>query len=111
MALIATPLQSREMLGVARLIADPDNETAEFACMVRSDLKGHGLGYRLMAELLDYARKRGLKTVFGDVLRMNTTMIQMAKELGFVVKTGEGPDVVRVSIDVSSPPESVITRR
>jgi len=49
--------------------------------------------------------------VFGDVLRMNTTMIQTARELGFVVKAGEGPDVVRVSIDVSSPTESVITRR
>ena len=111
MALIATPLQSREMLGVARLIADPDNETAEFACMVRSDLKGHGLGYRLMAELLDYARKRRLKTVFGDVLRMNTTMIQMAQELGFVVKAGEEPGVVRVSIDLSSPAPSVVTQR
>jgi hypothetical protein len=49
--------------------------------------------------------------VFGDVLRMNTTMIQMAKELGLVVKAGEGPNVVRVSIDVSSPTESVTTRR
>jgi acetyltransferase len=64
-----------------------------------------------MAELLDYARKRGLKTVFGDVLRMNTTMIQMAQELGFVVKAGEEPGVVRVSIDLSSPAPSVVTQR
>ena len=33
-----------ETLGVVRAIADPDNVTAEFAIIVRSDLKGKGLG-------------------------------------------------------------------
>ena len=50
------------MLGVARLIGDPENENAEFAVMVRSDLKGRGVGFLLMSELIAYARKRGLKT-------------------------------------------------
>ena len=83
--------------GVVRLICDPNNESGEYAVMVRSDLKGQGLGYRLMTEILDYARARGLQTVFGDVLHENTTMIQMARQLGAEVKAGETPDLVKVT--------------
>jgi acetyltransferase len=36
------------MLGVARLHDNADNISAEFAILVRSDLKTHGLGWQLM---------------------------------------------------------------
>jgi acetyltransferase len=100
MALVATPAdQSPEILGVARLAADPDNERAEYAVMVRSDLKGHGIGYRLMQALLDYARKRGIKVIFGEVLRENGPMLQMVHELGFAtVVDDDDPAVLKVSI-------------
>ena len=107
MALVATSLNSTsEILAVARLIGDPDNERAEFAVFVRSDLKGRGLGYALMTEILAYARKRGLQTVFGDVLRENTTMLQMAKELGFVLKPSASPETVEVTLDLTAPPRN-----
>ena len=107
MALIATSLDPLgEMLGVSRLIADPDNDRAEFAVFVRSDLKGRGLGYALMTELLAYARKRGLRTIFGDVLRENSTMLQMAKELGFVMKPSPNPETVEISLDLAAPPRN-----
>ena len=60
-----------EIFGVARLVGDPENENAEFAVMVRSDLKGRGLGFKLMSELVAYARTRGLKQLFSEVLREN----------------------------------------
>ena len=44
-----------DILGVARLIADPNDQRAEFAVMVRSDWHGRGLGYKLMQTLLVYA--------------------------------------------------------
>ena len=101
MALVATSLDPPgDILGVARVIGDPDNERAEFAVFVRSDLKGRGLGYKLMTEILAYARKRGLKTVFGDVLWENATMLKMAKELGFVIKAGPSPETVEVTLDL-----------
>ena len=83
MALVALTPENQEICGVVRLVADPDNQAAEFAVMVRSDLKGVGLGYRLMTIILDYARARGIRRVFGDVLRENTAMLQVAKEMGF----------------------------
>lgn len=115
MALVAVatdPETARDaVLGVARFIADPDFETAEYAIMVRSDQKGRGLGYELMTELIAYARSRGLKTLHGDVLRENVTMLQMAEELGFVRTDTDAPEVVRVTIDLANlkPPQPART--
>jgi RimJ/RimL family protein N-acetyltransferase len=83
MAFIAIDESDGSMLGVVRLHDDPDGKGAEFAVIVRSTLKGHGLGYLLMKHMLDYARQKGLKTVHGEVLAENTTMLKMAEELGF----------------------------
>ena len=85
------------------MIGDPENERAEFAVMVRSDLKGRGLGFPLMRELLAYARKRGLSTLFGEVLRENTTMLELAKDLGFVMKPSASPETVEISLDLTAP--------
>ena len=73
MAFIALDEDTGHMLGLVRLIDDLDEKTAQFAIVVRSRLKGHGLGWLLMRRVLDYARK-GLRRVYGDVLAENTTM-------------------------------------
>ncbi len=86
-----------EMLGVSRIIADPDNERAEFAVAVRSDMKGRGLGFQLMQDILACARQRSIKTVHGDILLENATMLKMALELGFTRESIDGA-VVHVSL-------------
>jgi acetyltransferase len=85
MAFIAIEEQSGEMLGVARLHANADYDTAEYAILVRSDLKGRGLGWLLMQTIIDYARAEGLKIVEGQVLRENAAMLDMCRELGFMI--------------------------
>ena len=60
-----------------------DEKTAEFAILVRSRLKSHGLGWLLMQRVIDYAKEKGLRRVYGDVLAENTMMLQMCAELGF----------------------------
>jgi acyl-CoA synthetase (NDP forming)/RimJ/RimL family protein N-acetyltransferase len=69
--------------GVVRITADPDRERAEYAVLVRSDLKGQGLGRRLMEAMIGYARAQGLDEIFGEVLRENTPMLRLAEALGF----------------------------
>jgi len=69
--------------GVVRIAADPDHERAEYAVLVRSDLKGQGLGRQLMQAMIGYARAQGLSEIFGEVLRENTPMLQLAEALGF----------------------------
>lgn len=89
------------MYGVVRITADPDNLRAEYAVMVRSDMKGQGLGFILMSKILDYARLRGIKEVYGEVLRENTNMLGMCRALGFVRKENlDEPGVVEVKIDL-----------
>lgn len=90
-----------EILGVARLISDPDYRRAEFAVIVRSDLKGKGLGYRLMQQLVDYARAEGLSELYGDVLAANTTMLKLCRDLGFKSELDDGADVFRVRLQLS----------
>ena len=66
--------------------------------MVRSDLKGRGLGYQLMRDILACAAQRGIKKVYGDVLSENITMLQMAAELGFVRESTQD-GIVRIFIN------------
>ena len=54
---------------------------------MRSDLKGRGLGWRLMQHLIDYARAEGLEAITGSVLEENTTMLRMCEEFGFTCST------------------------
>jgi acetyltransferase len=87
MAFIATRqgANGAETLGVARAVADPDNTAAEFAVVVRSDLKGRGLGTLLMEKMLRYCRARGTREVVGETLPENGRMLQLARQLGFTV--------------------------
>jgi acetyltransferase len=86
MAFIATrPTagEGEETLGTVRAMVDPDNIAAEFGVIVRSDLKGSGLGHRLMVKLIEHLRERGTQRIVGTVLRENTGMLELAQRLGF----------------------------
>ena len=95
MAFVALARADDGLLGVVRMIADPDYTKAEFAVLVRSDLKGCGLGWQLMSHLIAYARAEKLQQLHGSVLADNTTMLQMCRELGFVVEPQPGDASVR----------------
>ena len=81
MAFVALSARDGNLLGVVRLTADPDHVRAEYAIIVRSDLKGRGLGWQLMKHLIAYARAEGLDELYGTVLAENTTMLRMCREL------------------------------
>jgi acetyltransferase len=74
-----------ETIGTVRAISDPDNVEAEFAIVVRSDLKGRGLGRMLLQKLERYAAAQGLQRITGVVLRENEPMLDLARHCGFVV--------------------------
>jgi RimJ/RimL family protein N-acetyltransferase len=99
MAFIALDEDTGHLLGLVRLKDELDEKTAEFAILVRSRLKGHGLGWLLMRRVIDYAREKGLRRVYGDVLVENTTMLQMCAELGFHAED-MGSHIRRVVLDL-----------
>nr|WP_321445482.1 bifunctional acetate--CoA ligase family protein/GNAT family N-acetyltransferase [uncultured Cohaesibacter sp.] len=101
MAFIAIDQATGEMLGAVRLMGDADHNKGEYAVMVRSDLKGLGLGWKLMKLILLYAEKDGFSQVEGEVLRSNRTMREMCEALGFKTKMDpDDPDLVHMLFDV-----------
>jgi N-acetylglutamate synthase-like GNAT family acetyltransferase len=104
MAFIAISESSGLMLGVVRLHDDARGDAAEFAVLVRSHLKGHGLGWLLMRHMIDYAHQKGVKTVHGQVLDENAAMLQMCSELGFHVADDDEPGVKRVTLPLHELP-------
>jgi acetyltransferase len=88
MAFIAVrtlPDGTAQTLGVVRAVIDPDNIDAEFAIIVRSDLKARGLGHLLMRKMIDFLTSRGTQRMVGYVLRDNDGMRELAKSLGLAV--------------------------
>lgn len=92
---------SGEIVGVVRLMHDPDDIRAEYAILVRSDWKGRGLGWLLMHLLIDYAVETGLKIVEAQVLPENRPMLDMCAGLGFTISNDpEDPSLRYVKLDV-----------
>jgi acetyltransferase len=87
MAFIALDEATGEMLGVARLHDIPDTGSGEYAILVRSDFKTHGLGWQLMQLIVGYGRAKGLRSIEGRVLHENSSMLDMCRELGFKITT------------------------
>ena len=88
MAFVAFDEATNELVGVVRLHSDSIYENGEYAILLRSDLKGKGLGWTLMQLIIEYAKSEGLTQISGEVLQENTAMLKMCRELGFAVKSG-----------------------
>jgi len=58
-------------------------QIAQIAIDIRSDLKGHGLGWKLFEKMVAYCRKRGTREMVGQVLSDNTTMLKFIDQWGF----------------------------
>jgi acetyltransferase len=104
MALVLTgcnDTQSTDLHGVVRISADPDNEKAEFAIMLRGGKTGLGLGPMLMRRIIDYARGRGIGQIIGEVLNENRSMLALCKALGFQRRNDpDDPGVTLVSLQL-----------
>ena len=95
MAFVAIDETSNEMLGVVWLYCDALHESGEYAILLRSDLKGRGLGWTLMQLMIEYAKSKGVKQISGQILQENSIMLKMCRELGFMVRTDAGDRGVR----------------
>jgi acetyltransferase len=101
MALAATTMRGGEtLIGVARYVLEASNQAAEFAIVVADAWQGRGVGKRLLAKLIDIARRRGVKRLYGDVLGTNRPMLEFVRKLGFKLERHEDPTLTRASLDL-----------
>ncbi|WP_428943851.1 GNAT family N-acetyltransferase [Pantoea sp. FN060301] len=105
MAFVAVRQQAgkEEIIGVTRAISDADNIDAEFSVLVRSDLKGLGLGRRLLEKMIIYTRQHGLDRLNGITMPGNRGMIALARKLGFAVDIQLEDGIVSLSLPLMPP--------
>jgi len=91
----------RRFLGVTRIIIDPANpEEAEFALVVSDKWQRLGLGSEFIDYTIHIARDKGLKKIYGIVLKDNVPMLSLCREKHFDITHGD-PGEYNISFDVS----------
>jgi acetyltransferase len=103
MALVAVHQEdgTPRMFGVSRYYLQPATSEAEFALVVGDAHQGQGLGRHLLQRLIAIARERGVKRLFGLVLRENAPMLALTRSLGFSAPETVDDSVVRVTLDMA----------
>ncbi len=91
---------SGNLLGVGRIHRISSDE-GEYAVLVRSDLKGLGIGHALMDLIMKGARELGLRSVLGLILRENVNMIALCRELGFTFSAASEANLVEARLRLS----------
>lgn len=92
MAMVAeiTAGGKRRIIGISRLIVEPDGKKAEYAIVIHDDFQGKGLGYKMVDILIGIAQDKGLDEIYGSVLSENEKMLKVVEKLGF--KVSREPD-------------------
>ncbi|MBL1140689.1 MAG: bifunctional acetate--CoA ligase family protein/GNAT family N-acetyltransferase [Proteobacteria bacterium] len=101
MAFIAKTTDHKlETLGVIRAISDSDNNEAEIAIIIRSDIHKNGLGKKLMEKLISYCRKRGTKRLTGQLLPENHAMLRLVRKFHFETQLEPESNIIYFSLEL-----------
>ncbi|MEW7984269.1 MAG: bifunctional acetate--CoA ligase family protein/GNAT family N-acetyltransferase [Candidatus Thiodiazotropha sp.] len=88
-------------LGVARYVINPDKKSCEFALVVSDQWQRQGIGHKLMHQLMEVARDRGLEKMEGEVLSNNFKMLDLMRSLYFHISTSPDDNSIKqVVIDL-----------
>ena len=91
--------RSKTRCSASRGLRQTNYTRAEYAVIVRSDLKCTGIGWALMRHLIHYAAVEGLHELYGEVLSTNTRMLEMCSTLGFdIAANPEDPTISKVRL-------------
>jgi acetyltransferase len=85
-AIVAEPVGQKRIIGIGRLVIQPDFESSEFAVLVHDEFQGQGLGHKLINLLIGIAREKGLQEIVGTVLSDNERMLRLCRRLGFTTR-------------------------
>ncbi len=83
----------RKLLGVGRLIADPDHEEVEYAVLITDAWQRKELGSILTDYCLEIAKKWNLKRIVAQTTTDNHRMISVFKKRGFEIRIGDDSTV------------------
>ncbi len=91
--------EKRRIIGIGRLIIEPDFKKGEFAVVVHDDYQRKGLGYKLVDTVIGIAQEKELHKIYGIVLTDNKAMLRICDELGFKTRDlSDGTTWVELSL-------------
>jgi acetyltransferase len=88
----------RRLLGVGRLISDPNHETVEYAILITDKWQNREIGSLLTDYCIDIASQWNLKRIYAQTTTDNTRMISVFKKRNFTIvfdKHSTAVDVVK----------------
>ncbi|MCU0235955.1 MAG: GNAT family N-acetyltransferase [Acidobacteria bacterium] len=91
----------RELLGVGRLVADPDHESVEYAVLVGDQWQNKGLGSVLTECCLEIAGRWGLKRVVAQTGSDNARMLALFQRLGFATSPSADGSVIEAARELT----------
>ena len=91
--------ERRRLIGMGRLIIEPDLKKAEFAVVVHDDFQGLGLGYKLVDMVIGIGHEKGVEEIYGFVLSDNVKMLSMCNKLGCSIQPMED-DISKVTLSL-----------
>ena len=99
-AIVAEVKDKRRFLGVTRLILKPGStDEAEYALVVTDKWQRLGLGSEFIDYTIEIARDKGVKKIYGVVLKDNVPMITLCREKKFKITEGD-PGEYKVEYDL-----------
>ncbi len=88
---------------LARAAIVPGTRQAEYTILVSHFVAGQGLGRQLMRKLVKWARRKYLDRLYGDTLKSNEPMMELALSLGFVAQPHpDSPELVRMVLELEA---------
>ena len=103
MAFVATVQKSGHevQIGVSRYAEGTDKNVREMAVTVADEWQHKGLGQRLAAQLIEYAKNHGVTKLYSVDLADNTAMRHLANDLGMsCVRNPDDPNQVIYSLSL-----------
>jgi acetyltransferase len=76
----------RKILGVVRLIIEPDGKKGEIAFIVADPWQGLGLGTKIIDYMIEICKDKGLEMVYALMLPDNYRAIRLLKKMGFTIE-------------------------
>ena len=83
----------KKLVGVGRLIGDPDVEVSEYAVLITDAWQHKDLGQILTNYCIEIARYSGIKRIAAETTKDNKSMIAVFKKLGFKVNFNDDTTV------------------
>jgi len=73
----------KRVIGVGRLISEPERATGEFTVLVHNEFQNRGLGFKLVDVIIGIAKEKGFSQLTGHIPADNQPMLALTEHLGF----------------------------